>query len=111
MGTGASPHPAGTETARPARTGDDDDRMIDSAQVRAFGGGDRSGPNPVDRRKPGTKDTVLVDAHGTPLAMQSAAANISDHRQILSTVVRYPQIGGTPGRPRNHSTKLYADAG
>ena len=33
--------------------------MIDSAQVRAFGGGDRSGPSPVDRRKPGTKYTVL----------------------------------------------------
>jgi transposase len=29
--------------------------MIDSAQVRAFGGGDRSGPSPVDRRKPGTR--------------------------------------------------------
>jgi len=85
--------------------------MIDSAQVRAFGGGDRSGPNPVDRRNPGTKYTVLVDAHGTPLAMQTAAANVSDHRQILSTVVRYPQIGGTPGRPRNHPTKLYTDAG
>ena len=85
--------------------------MVDSAQVRAFGGGDRSGPSPVDRRKPGTKYTVLVDAHGTPLAMQSAAANVSDHRQILSTVVRYPLIGGTPGRPRNHPTKLYADAG
>ena len=85
--------------------------MIDSAQVRAFGGGDRSGPSPVDRRKPGTKYTVLVDARGTPLAMQTAAANVSDHRQILSTVVRYPLIGGTPGRPRNHPTKLYADAG
>lgn len=85
--------------------------MIDSAQVRAFGGGDRSGPSPVDRRKPGTKYTVLVDARGTPLAMQTAAANVSDHRQILSTVVLYPLIGGTPGRPRNHPTKLYADAG
>ena len=58
--------------------------MIDSVQVRAFGGGDRSGPSPVDRRKPGTKLTVLVDARGTPLVMQSAAANVSDHCQILS---------------------------
>jgi transposase len=91
--------------------------MIDSAQVRAFGGGDRSGPKsvdnsgPVDRRKPGTKYTVLVDAHGTPLAMQTAGANVSDHCQILSTVVRFPQIGGTRGRPRNHPARLYADAG
>ena len=85
--------------------------MIDSAQVRAFGGGDRSGPSPVDRRKPGVKQTVLVDAKGTPLVMQSAAANVSDHCQILSTVVKYPAIGGKPGRPRLHPTTLYADAG
>lgn len=69
------------------------------------------GPSPVDRRKPGTKQTVLVDAKGTPLVMQSAAANVSDHCQILSTVVKYPAIGGKPGRPRLHPTTLYADAG
>jgi transposase len=85
--------------------------MIDSVQVRAFGGGDRSGPSPVDRRKPGTKLTVLVDARGTPLVMQSAAANVSDHCQILSTVVSFPAIGGKPGRPRLHPVTLYADAG
>lgn len=85
--------------------------LIDSAQVRAFGGGDRSGPSPVDRRKLGTKYTVLVDALGTPLAMQTAAANLSDHRQILSTVIRFPRIGGTRGRPREHPETLYADAG
>lgn len=85
--------------------------LIDSAQVRAFGGGDRSGPSPVDRRKPGTKYTVLVDAYGTPLAIQSAPANVSDHRQILSTVLRFPRIGGTPGRPRELPQTLYADAG
>lgn len=85
--------------------------MIDSAQVRAFGGGDRSGPSPVDRRKPGTKYTVLVDARGTPLVMQTAPANVSDHRQILSTVIRFPRIGGTRGRPRHFPKTLYADAG
>ena len=85
--------------------------MIDSAQVRAFGGGDRSGPSPVDRRKPGTKYTVLVDARGTPLVMQTAPANVSDHRQILSTIIRFPRIGGTRGRPRHFPKTLYADAG
>ena len=91
--------------------------MIDSVQVRAFGDGDRSGleflddSRPVDRRKPGVKQTVLVDAKGTPLVMQSAAANVSDHCQILSTVVRFPTIKGKPGRPRLHPTTLYADAG
>lgn len=85
--------------------------LIDSTLVRAFGGGVRSGPSPVDRRKPGTKYTVLVDRHGTPLALQSAPANTSDHRQILSTVLRFPRVGGTPGRPRALPRTLYADAG
>jgi transposase len=85
--------------------------IIDSAQVRAFGGGDRSGPSPVDRRKPGTKYTVLTDAAGTPLVMQTAPANTSDHRQILSTVVRFPQVCGRQGRPRKLPRTLFADAG
>ena len=85
--------------------------VIDSAQVRAFGGGDRSGPSPVDRRKKGVKYTMLVDRNGVPLAVQSASANTSDHQQILSTVIAFPQVGGQPGRPRERPQTLYADAG
>jgi len=36
--------------------------VIDSVLVRAFGGGDATGPSPVDRRKLGSKHTLLVDA-------------------------------------------------
>jgi transposase len=85
--------------------------VVDSAQVRAFGGGDRSGPSPTDRRKKGTKYTLLVDGNGTPLAMQSAPANMSDHRQLLSTVAKFPQITGRRGRPRSMPTAVFADAG
>lgn len=85
--------------------------IVDSTQVRAFGGGDRSGPSPVDRRKLGTKYTVLVDAGGVPLALQAAGANISDHCQILSTVILFPRLSGTRGRPRQHPRLLLADAG
>jgi transposase len=85
--------------------------IIDSTQVRAFGGGDKTGPSPVDRRKKGTKYTLLVDRHGVPLVVQSAAANTSDHRQVLSTVVQFPHVGGKPGRPKEHPDKLYGDAG
>ena len=49
--------------------------LIDSTHVRAFGGGDRSGPSPVDRRKPGTKLTLLTDRRGTPLVLRSAPAH------------------------------------
>lgn len=85
--------------------------IIDSTQVRAFGGGDKTGPSPVDRRKKGTKYTLLVDRHGVPLVIQAASANTSDHRQILSTTVAFPPVGGKPGRPKTHPDKLYADAG
>jgi transposase len=85
--------------------------IIDSTQVRAFGGGDKTGPSPVDRRKKGTKYTLMVDRHGVPLVLRSASANTSDHRQILSTVVAFPHVGGKPGRPKEHPDKLYADAG
>ena len=85
--------------------------IIDSTHVRAFGGGESSGPSPVDRRKKGTKYTLLVNRDGVPLVIRSAPANRSDHQEILPTVVEYPTIGGKPGRPRTHPEKLYADAG
>src|SRR3990172_7839129 len=44
--------------------------IIDSTQVRAFGGGDTTGPSPVDRRKKGTKYTLLVDREGVPLGIE-----------------------------------------
>lgn len=85
--------------------------IIDSTLVRAFGGGEATGPSPVDRRKKGTKFTLLVDRHGIPLVVQTASANTSDHRQILSTVGHFPQVGGKTGRPKSLPDVLYADAG
>lgn len=85
--------------------------IIDSTQVRAFGGGDATGPSPVDRRKKGTKYTLLVDRDGVPLVIHAVPANRSDHREILPTIIDYPLVGGKPGRPRTHPEKLYADAG
>jgi transposase len=85
--------------------------IVDSTQVRAFGGGEATGPSPVDRRKKGTKYTLLVDRDGVPLVIRAAAANRSDQLQILPTVVEFPTVPGRPGRPRTHPRKLYADAG
>ena len=65
----------------------------------------------MDRRKKGTKYTLLVDRDGVPLVIRAAAANRSDHREILPTVIDYPLVGGKPGRPRTHPEELYADAG
>jgi transposase len=85
--------------------------VVDSVIVRAFGGGENTGPSPVDRRKPGTKHTVMVDRNGVPLAICTAGANVSDHRQIIPVVIEFPKIKGKPGRPKEHPDELYADRG
>lgn len=85
--------------------------IIDTTQVRAFGGGEATGPSPVDRRKNGTKYTLLVDRDGVPLVIRAVPANRSDHLEILPAVVSFPTVGGKPGRPRTRPKKLYADAG
>jgi transposase len=85
--------------------------IIDSTQVRAFGGGEATGPSPVDRRKKGTKFTLLVDRDGVPLVIRAVPANRSDQLEILPTVVSFPAVAGQPGRPRTHPRALYADAG
>jgi transposase len=85
--------------------------IVDSVIVRAFGGGEKTGPSPVDRGKPGTKHTLLVDRHGVPLAIRTAGANVSDHHELLPIVLAFPQVGGKPGRPKELPDKLFADRG
>lgn len=90
---------------------DPDTAIVDSVIVRAFGGGDDTGPNPVDRRKPGTKLTIIVDAGGAPLVLHNAGANASDQTEILPAVLDFPKVGGKPGRPKELPDTLYADRG
>jgi transposase len=85
--------------------------IVDGVLVRAFGGGEATGPSPVDRRKRGSKHTVMVDRNGIPLAIRTAAANASDHTQILPTVLDFPRVGGKPGRPKELPDEVYADRG
>ena len=90
---------------------DPDVAVVDSVYTRAFGGGDKTGPSPVDRRKKGTKYTLLVDRHGVPLGIRTTGANVSDHQQLLPLVVDFPKVGGKPGRPKEFPDELYADRG
>jgi transposase len=85
--------------------------VVDSVQVRAFGGGEATGPSPVDRRKLGSKHTLLVDGHGTPLALRTTGANASDQGEILPIVLDFPKVGGQPGRPKELPDQVYADRG
>ena len=44
--------------------------------------GEKTGPNPTDRAKRGTKRSLLTDARGTPLSVVVAGANRNDHIPI-----------------------------
>jgi transposase len=76
---------------------DTDTVIIDAVTVRAFGGGEQTGPSPVDRRKKGTKHTLMVSRTGVPLAIRTAGANASDHRQIIPYSARLSQGRGCAG--------------
>jgi transposase len=85
--------------------------IVDAVILRAFGGGESTGPSPVDRGRKGTKHTLLVDRHGVPLAIRTAGANASDHKQIIPMVLDFPKVTGKPGRPKELPDELYADRG
>jgi len=82
---------------------------VDSASVRAFGGGEKTGPNPTDRAKPGSKHHAITDANGTPLNVRLTGANRHESTQLLPLVDRVPPVAGKPGRPRKRPDEAYAD--
>jgi hypothetical protein len=52
-----------------------------------------------------------VDRHGVPLAIGTAPANASDHRQIIPLVLNFPKVRGKPGRPKERPDELDAGRG
>ena len=68
--------------------------IIDSAKMKAPSGGEKTGPNPTDRRKLGSKLHVLVDARGIPLAFSLTSANRHDITQVLALTDRIPSVRG-----------------
>lgn len=82
---------------------------VDGRSLRAVGGGEETGPSPVDRRKKGSKHHVIVDANGTPLAATVTAANVPDVKQLEPLVDGIPPVRGKRGRPRRRPKEVYAD--
>jgi transposase len=85
--------------------------VVDSGSVRAVGGGEETGPNPTDRRKPGSKHHVLTDANGIPLNLILTGANRHDVTQLIPLVETAPAVAGKPGHPKKYPDRLYADRG
>ena len=82
---------------------------VDSSHARARGGGEKTGPSPVDRRKVGSKHHVVVDGQGTPLAATVTAGNYPDVKEVEAVVDSVPPVRGKAGRPRRRPLVLYAD--
>jgi transposase len=73
--------------------------------------GDHVGPSPVDRARSGSKHHLIVDRHGTPLAVTLTGGNRHDVTQLLPLLDAVPSIRGLRGRPRRKPRRLYADRG
>src|SRR4029450_1234530 len=63
-------------------------------------GGSATGPSPVDRARKGSKQHLLVDAAGIPLAWTVTGGNRNDVTQLVPLVERVPPVRGKVGRPR-----------
>lgn len=83
--------------------------LVDSSSLRAPCGGEKTGPNPTDRRKLGSKHHLLTDAHGIPLAITLTGANRHDVTQLLPLLDKIPRVKGKRGAPRRRPKQLQGD--
>ena len=74
-------------------------------------GGSQTGPSPVDRGRPGSKQHLLVDGTGLPLAWSLTGSNRNDVEQLIPLVQGVPAVRGGVGRPRQRPDSLLADRG
>ncbi|RMF69537.1 MAG: IS5 family transposase [Calditrichaeota bacterium] len=84
--------------------------VIDTSHVRAMRGGPKTGPNPTDRGRLGSKHHLLVNSDGVPLAVALTAANQHDVLQALPLMAQIPDVRGKPGKPKQRPESLYGDA-
>jgi len=71
----------------------------------------KTGPNPTDLRKLGSKHNLIVDAQGIPLAVILTAANCNDITQLDALVEAIPPIRGKRGRPLRKPKIVRGDRG
>jgi putative transposase len=65
-------------------------QAADGAMTKAPLGGEKTGKNPTDRGKVGTKRSLLVNTQGLPLAIVVSGANTPDGRLLESTLQAVP---------------------
>lgn len=72
-------------------------------------GGSETGPSPVDRGRPGSKQHLLVDASGIPLAFSVTGGNPNDITQLIPLLDAVPAVRGRRGQPRKRPESVLAD--
>jgi hypothetical protein len=107
----ATAPPPGPRPARPQRPARLVPRQSGPPQRPRQAWGVLTGPNPVDRGKPGSKYHLLVDRRGVPLAVVLSAANTHDSllEQVVDAVPSIKGLRGRPGRPPKRPPKLHLD--
>ncbi len=73
--------------------------------------GAKTGPNPTDRGKNGSKRHLIVDGQGTPLAIEHTGANVHDSEMAIALVDGIPPIKQPRGRPRHSCRTSQATSG
>ncbi len=71
--------------------------------------GKKTGPNPTDRRKKGSKHHLLVDAQGIPVNVILTKANRHDVTQLVPLIDGVPPMRGKRGRPLKKPKCVQAD--
>ena len=88
-------------------------RLVDFRHGQLFGAGAfwgaKTGPNPTDRGKNGSKRHLIVDGQGTPLAIEHTGANVHDSEMAIVLVDGIPPIKQPRGRPRKRPDEALAD--
>ena len=71
--------------------------------------GKKTGPNPTDRAKQGTKRVVITEAHGIPIGVSVAGANCNDFKLTRETLEAI--LLGRPKPSKSHPQGLCVDKG
>jgi IS5 family transposase len=106
VGEAASEAPGPFRRSRPDRVGEG---FLGLGECGCPPGGSKTGPNPTDKGKKGSKRHVMVDWGGIPLAVTHSAANVHDSKVLEEAVDAIEPIKRPRGRPRKRPKKLHAD--
>jgi len=72
-------------------------------------GAPKTGRNPTDRGKAGSKHHLLTDAQGVPLSIQLSGAQVHDSQRLRLLVTTIPALRGKAGRPRQRPDIVQGD--